>query len=162
MSGDLIAVDLNEDERALLSGGLVDWFGPARATEALAKAMGFASKAELADEGGRIARAIRDQEPLSERDWTRALLSAELNTGSNVLGTGWGEWTAIHGGQQADWASALDNLQHKVPWSRKHLFGNVPEDEDGEDLRPELGGEWVTLDREGNVTSRYADWSDPE
>ena len=29
-------------------------------------------------------------------------------------------------------------------------------------FRPEPGGEWVAFDRDGNVTSRFADWVEPE
>jgi hypothetical protein len=29
-------------------------------------------------------------------------------------------------------------------------------------FEPQPGGHWVALDREGNVTSRFADWSEPE
>lgn len=86
--------------------------------------MGFAGKADLFDEGRRIAQSLRDGEPLSEQDWTRALLSAELNFGSDVLGTGTGtgtEWTTIHGGDEESWLWVLRDLSSKVPWSRTHL-----------------------------------------
>ena len=113
-------VELSDDERTLLTRGLQDWTGPAHCTEALARAMGFADKSDLFAEGRRIAQAVRDNEPLSERDWTRALLSAELNFGSDILGTGT-EWTMLHGGNEERWLCVLRDLSSKLPWSRKHL-----------------------------------------
>jgi len=52
-AADLIAIDLTDDERAVLRAGLVEWGGPARVTQELAIAMGFRDQDNLIAEGDR-------------------------------------------------------------------------------------------------------------
>jgi hypothetical protein len=42
-----IGADLTDQERELLARGVIEWGGPARCTEELALAMGFASVADI-------------------------------------------------------------------------------------------------------------------
>ena len=53
-----IETDLTDQERFVLNRGLVEWGGPAHCTEAMARAMGFQSVANLLEEGDRIVNDI--------------------------------------------------------------------------------------------------------
>ena len=119
-SGDLVGLDLTDEERRMLFYGLIDWGGPARCTEVLAIALGFDGLEDLDREGQRIAHDIYDGRPVSLRDWTRALFSAEIVFASDVIGTG-AEWGVIQGGDDAHWLGVLRTLQRKVPASRGYL-----------------------------------------
>ena len=119
-NGDLVNLDLTDEERRLLFYGLIDWGGPARCTEALAIALGFDGLEDLEREGHRIAQDIYDGRPVSLRDWTRAMFSAEIIFASDVTGTG-SEWGVIQGGDDAHWLGVLRALQRKVPASRRYL-----------------------------------------
>jgi hypothetical protein len=83
-----IDVDLTHDERAILRWGLRDWGGPASASEDLVRVMGFESIADLFREGQRIAELIWTGQPLTARDWTRALVATEFVWASEVYGAG--------------------------------------------------------------------------
>lgn len=120
MTDDIRVVDLTSQERTMLWYGLKDWGGPAHGTDALAVAMGFSDLRDLRKEGDRIAEAIASDQPLSLRDWTRALVATEFAFASEVLGTG-GEWTTIQGGRDEDWIIVLRKLQWKVPKARHVL-----------------------------------------
>ncbi len=104
----------------MLNYGLVDWGGPSHCTDAFATAMGFTGLHGIESEAATIAAAIRAGEPLSVRDWTRALISTEVIFASEVVGTG-GGWTSIQGGSDEHWVGVLRRLQHKVPHSRDFL-----------------------------------------
>jgi hypothetical protein len=96
---------LTDEERYLLVQGLVDWdqIGPARATDAIAKAIGFSSADDLCEAGQALANAIQASQPLSGPEWVRALAAAEIAFASDVLGTGPEEWTIINGGAEVHW-----------------------------------------------------------
>jgi hypothetical protein len=113
---DLVTVALTDDERYLLTVGISDWdeIAPARATDAIAQAMGYADAKDLCDvTGPRLAAAIRKGEALTRGDWVRALAAAEIAFASDVLGTG-SEWTVINGGQEEFWIVVLRRLQAKL------------------------------------------------
>jgi hypothetical protein len=84
----LLAVELTEDERAMLRWGLLDWGGPASPTDALVRVMGFESIADLHDNSRRIAESVWTGAGLSRRDWTRALVATEFVWASDVFGSG--------------------------------------------------------------------------
>jgi hypothetical protein len=117
---DAVAVELNEMETRLLCYGLIDWGGPSRCPEAMARALGFKDVDDLQVEGDRIAHDIGAGRPLTRRDWSRALLSAEVTFGNDLIGTG-SEWTVIQGGSDAEWLATLRRLRRKLPASRRHL-----------------------------------------
>jgi hypothetical protein len=91
-----IAVDLTADEVRLLTAGLVEWGGPAHATDPLAVAMGFADVGDLFLQSRWLTAALRNAEPLSQRDWTRVLLATEIVFVSDVVGSGW-DWQSTVG-----------------------------------------------------------------
>jgi len=112
-SGELIGVDLTVVERWVLNRGLVEWGGPAHCTDALAMAMGFRDVGDLHAEGGRIADELDAGRPLTRRDWTRALLAAEIVFISDVLGSGV-EWPVTTGLDDVATLHALRGIQRKL------------------------------------------------
>jgi hypothetical protein len=103
--------DLDADETAMLCDGLTDWFGPLEIEQPLAVALGFRGVEDMRTESERIARAIATGQPLSTRDWSRAVSA----TGVAFLAEA-DEWTTIRGGTDAHWIGVLRRIQRKVPW----------------------------------------------
>jgi hypothetical protein len=115
-----VAVELTDDERLMLITGLNDWGGPAHATDSLAVAMGFTGVQDLTQQTSRILARLQADQPLTIRDWSRALFATELIFASDMLGTG-SEWTVIHGGDDGEWIHVLRRLQSNIPASRAFL-----------------------------------------
>ncbi len=108
-----IEVELTDDERAILRWGLREWGGPTSPTEALVRVMGFESIVDLYDDGKRIAELIWTGQPLSARDWTRALVATEFVWASDVYGSG---LDGIHtfGYPDAQAVALLRSVQRKL------------------------------------------------
>jgi hypothetical protein len=111
---DLLAVDLTDDEIRVLRHGLLEWGGPARCTDRMALAMGFESVDDILRQGDRIRTALDDRQPMSQRDWVRALLATEVVFASDVLGSGQ-DWESTSGLTDAETIRVLRSLQRKVP-----------------------------------------------
>lgn len=119
---ELIHVALDKDERDLLAAGLVEWGGPARPTEELAIAMGFAGLAAFRVDRSRLRTAIEAGEPLSRQDWQRVLLATEVVFASDVYGAGL-DWSIVTGISDADTIVRLRGLQRKLPrWRASFQF----------------------------------------
>ncbi|TNC35430.1 hypothetical protein [Mumia zhuanghuii] len=104
----------------MLTYGLMDWDGPTECTDSLARAFGFADLDVFGTSADRIANAIRRQEPLSIRDWTRALFATEVGWASAVVGYA-SEWEPIHAWSDNRSLAVLRALQRKIPWQREHV-----------------------------------------
>lgn len=131
---ELIYVDLNERERFLLRCGMVEWGGPARCTEEMAVALGFASVQSLFDDTDRLIRALDSKQPLSRLDWLRVLLATEVVFASNTLGSG-ADWSITTGLPDDETIQLLRAVQRtltgKVVGLVGHGFGTRPLREDG-------------------------------
>ncbi|MEQ1703042.1 MAG: hypothetical protein ABMA25_23285 [Ilumatobacteraceae bacterium] len=113
-SEELIHVELDKDERDLLVAGLVQWGGPARPTEQLVIALGFAGLDAFRVERKLLWTAIEIGEPLSRQDWQRALLATEVVFASDVYGAGL-DWSIVTGISDVDTIRLLRGLQRKLP-----------------------------------------------
>jgi hypothetical protein len=111
---DALSVELTDDEVRVLCHGLLEWGGPARCTDRMAVAMGFEDVEDLWGQGERIRQALADRQPLSQRDWVRALLATEIVFASAVLGSGT-DWEATSGLSDADTIRILRSAQRKIP-----------------------------------------------
>jgi hypothetical protein len=105
--------DLTDEERHVLARGLAEWGGPAHCTDALAAAMDFESVEVLLEEARRMKPLIRDGQPLSSRDWRRALISTEIVFASDVFGSGC-DWSITTGISDEDTIRILRSLQRKI------------------------------------------------
>ena len=108
----LIAVDLTKGERELLARGLAEWGGPASATEALARAMGFESSEDLEREGRELGYALRREDHLTREDWRRTLLATEIVFASDVFGAGT-DWSITTGLSDEETIKVLRSIQRK-------------------------------------------------
>lgn len=110
---ELIDVALTDDERQVLSSGLIEWGGPAHCTEEMAVALGFESVADLFETGARLADNIRNRKPLTVRDWARALLATEVVFASDLLGSGH-DWAVTVGLDDQHTLRTLRNIQRRL------------------------------------------------
>lgn len=90
-----------------------------------------------------------------------------------VTSEGWDEyWNVQWGDEDSAAANVRDILTNEVPpdkaflvWNREQWISSDSRDFAGHDVRkftPEQGGRWVTLDREGDVVSRFAEFPKDE
>jgi hypothetical protein len=106
-------VNLDQQERDLLSAGLGECGGPARLTNALAFALGFTDETHLLNEAKRIRNLIDDGVPLTPLDAARALAATEIVFASDVFGSGV-EWETTTGLSDEDTIRTLRVLQRKL------------------------------------------------
>jgi hypothetical protein len=110
---EVVGVELTGEERFMLDRGLVEWGGPARCTDAMAVAMGFADVGDLFAQADRILGELDAGRPLSRWDWSRTLLATEIVFASNVMGSG-ADWTDTTGLDDARSIQVLRGLQRKL------------------------------------------------
>jgi hypothetical protein len=110
---ELIAVELSDDERYLLRCGLVEWGGPARCTEEMAVALGFAGVADLFGQTDRLIAMLAADKPLSRIDWLRILLATEVVFASNTLGSGI-DWSITTGLSDEETIRLLRSVQRTL------------------------------------------------
>lgn len=110
---EVVEVDLDVDQRVVLGRGLLEWGGPAVATNVLAVAMGFASVEDFAVQRRRLRAALNARQPLSRWDWSRMLLATEIVFASDVLGSGL-EWPTTTGLGDVETLEILRGLQRKL------------------------------------------------
>jgi hypothetical protein len=110
---EVVGVELTGEERFMLDRGLVEWGGPARCTDAMAVAMGFADVQDLFAQADRIVGELDAARLLSRWDWSRTLLATEIVFASNVMGSG-ADWTDTTGLDDARSIQVLRSLQRKL------------------------------------------------
>jgi hypothetical protein len=110
-AGGLVDVDLADDERWLLLAGLMEYGGPAAGAAVLAPLVGEKSVDAFFQLTDRLSLAIKNGQPLSGLDWTRALVLTEICWASDVLGAGI-EFATNMSDERA--LPALRALQHKL------------------------------------------------
>jgi hypothetical protein len=118
---EILALELDRRERELLRWGVIEWGGPAKCTEEMARAMGFASVDDLFAQTDRLTSAIAAG-AMSRLDWMRVLLATEVVFASDVLGSGI-DWEATSGLSDEDSIAILRRVQRKLAGLRQ-LVGN--------------------------------------
>ena len=108
-----VAVQLSDDERALLVRGLGEWGGPTRPTDALARAMGSKNVAGLLADTKRVAMRLEARESLTAADWARALIATEIAFASDYYGSGL-DWATTTGFDDEETIRRLRQLQRKL------------------------------------------------
>ena len=111
---DELDIPLTEEERTVLRAGLIEWGGPARCTEEMASALGFASVSDLHEKTHVMASAVATGSPLTQVDWVRALLATEVVFASDVIGSGL-DWSITTGLTDEETIRHLRGLQRKIP-----------------------------------------------
>jgi hypothetical protein len=110
---DVVTVDLPDEQRELMIRALLEWGGPSRPTDLIARAMGFASAEALHLEGARLRAALREGKPMSKRDWARALVATEIVFASSYYGAGC-DWAIVTGWSDDRTLSMLRSLQRTL------------------------------------------------
>jgi hypothetical protein len=113
----LINVELRDDERQLLRAALLEWIGPARPTEPLVIAMGFTGLDSFSGDVMRLRSALERHDALSDRDWRRVLIAAEIGFASDVVGSGL-DWPTTTGFSDTETIALLRAVQRKMPRCR--------------------------------------------
>ena len=109
----LLSIALTAEERRLLRHGLGEWGGPARCTDELALAMGFADVKDLFAQSDRLVNSLESQSPLSAPDWRRVLAATEIVFASDVFGSGV-DWPTTTGLLDDETIKLLRSVQRKV------------------------------------------------
>ena len=110
---DVVAIDLPDEQRELMIHGLWEWGGPSRATDTVARAMGFTSVEALYRDGARLRSALGERQPMSKRDWARALVATEIVFASSYYGAGT-DWAIVTGWSDERTVSVLRDLQRTL------------------------------------------------
>jgi hypothetical protein len=110
---DVLSPDLSEAERQLLRWGLIEWGGPARCTDEMAVAMGFADVRDLFETNDRLVDALETRAPLTALDWVRVLLATEIVFASNTIGSGL-DWSITFGSSDEESLRLLRSVQRKL------------------------------------------------
>ncbi|CNE39782.1 Uncharacterised protein [Mycobacterium tuberculosis] len=118
---------LADDEIALLRRALLEWGGPARCSDQLAVAMGFADRHDLLAQCGRLRAALGDDDRLGPADWARILLAAEIVFVSDLAGSGV-EWPTTTGLDDESTIRALRSIQRKLAGLVSPYYGKTPSD----------------------------------
>ena len=108
---ELIAIDLTDEERELVFIALNEYGVSAKyAYRLLCPVLGRSTEDEWYQLTSRLGESVKNQAPLSDLDWARALFLTEISFGSNLVGSG------LDFGPAADeyWLGVLRSLQRKV------------------------------------------------
>lgn len=111
---DLVAIQLPEEEVAVLTAAMLQWGGPASPTLLWAWALGSWNIRSCDKARRRLREAVERWEPLGRRDWERLLASAEVVSISDSVGAG-NEWETVAGMDDADTLACIRGLQWKIP-----------------------------------------------
>ena len=104
---------LSVEERELLWQGLLQWGGPTRPTDAIARVIGFSSVDGMFDEMKPIQEGLKGGRPLAKRDWERALVATEIVFASNYYGAA-GDWEIVTGWDDERTLRVLRGIQRKL------------------------------------------------
>jgi hypothetical protein len=119
---DVIDFELTEGERTMLWRGLLEWGGPARCTNELAVAMGYADVPDMFEQQRRLADAVRSSQALSRFDWLRVVLATEIVFASDVVGSGC-DWSTTTGLADTESLATLRSIQRKTTGEFRPLIG---------------------------------------
>ena len=109
----MIEPDLTDEERYLLSRGVMEWGGPARVTDELAVAMGFAGTEGLFSEYDRLYETAKAGAISTAHDWARILVMTEFVFVSDVFGSG-RDWCTTTGLDDVETIELLRGVQRKL------------------------------------------------
>jgi hypothetical protein len=110
---EVVDVDLSAEERELLWQGLHQWGGPTRPTDAIASVIGFPSVDAMHVEKKPIMERLRAGQPLSKRDWERALVAIEIVFASSYYGAA-GDWEIVSTWDDDRTLRVLRGIQRKL------------------------------------------------
>jgi hypothetical protein len=144
---ELVAIDLDDDERELMVQGLSEYFKSAKSSVPfLVLLFRVPGAGEFHALVWRLLEAVDNKEPLSPFDWSRALLLAEISWASDLVGSGI-EFAKIRSDEEV--MPLLRSTQYHLAFRGGHstlLFDNVKLAEESSVLTPMTESELVAID----------------
>ncbi|MGO9506950.1 MAG: hypothetical protein ACLPXZ_06240 [Mycobacterium sp.] len=144
---ELVAIDLDDDERELLVQALNEYFKSAKSgVPFLVLLFRVFGTEEFQALVWRLSEAVDNKEPLSPFDWSRALLLTEIAWASDLVGAGI-EFAKIRSDEEV--MPLLRSIQYQVVFGGGHstlLFDNVNLVEQSRGLTPMTDSELVAID----------------
>jgi hypothetical protein len=114
----VVTIELTDDERSFMYFALTHWGGPASyAPLPIERLFGISDWAEFDTLTERLAHAITQRQPLSDRDWATALFLTEISFGSDLVGTG--VEFALMSHSDEDGIKLLRSIQRKISSSHR-------------------------------------------
>lgn len=111
--GDVIAIELEKDERRLLTGGLMHWIGPMIVTEELTTVLGFPGLEAFHEAERDLWPRLHRGEPLTRAEWLAVLAATEIAFASAVY-RGAGDFQPCNGISDAEGLPLLRAVQKKI------------------------------------------------
>ncbi len=122
---EVVDLDLSAEERDLLWEGLHQWGGPTRATDAVARVIGFQTVDAMYVEKELIMEHLRAGQALTKRDLERALISIEIVFASSYYGAA-GDWEIVTPWDDDRTLRVLRGIQRKLAGFRAAPRFTVP------------------------------------
>lgn len=116
---------LEPSEVELLVRALLEWGGPAHASDELARGMGFAGADGLLEQGRSFRNDLKNDVPIGGADWARILLATEIVFASDVMGSGT-EWRTTTGMTDEETIKLLRGIQRKLGGVLRPYYGRTP------------------------------------
>jgi hypothetical protein len=107
----VVGIELTDEERELMVLALNEYGGTAQHTyQLLCPVLGLSNLDEWARLVNRLEEAVRNNQPLSDLDWARAMFLTDISFGSTLVGSG------LRFGRSADeyWFGILRSVQEKI------------------------------------------------
>ncbi|RFZ45322.1 hypothetical protein DAVIS_01152 [Mycobacterium marinum] len=111
-SSELVAVDLTEREREFIQQALQQWGGAASGAPFPFQMLGLSTWEEYGELTLRLQRAVRGDEPLTNRDWARVLFLTEITWASGLVGAGL-DFAIVTGFSDSEAIGLLRGLQRR-------------------------------------------------
>jgi hypothetical protein len=144
---ELVAIDLDDDERELMVQGLNEYFKSAKiGIPFLVLLFRVSGAEEFQALVWRLLEAVDNKEPLTPFDWSRALLLTEISWASDLVGSGI-EFAKIRSDEVV--LPLLRSIQYQVGFRRARstlLYDNVKVAEESSGLTPMTESELVAID----------------
>jgi hypothetical protein len=144
---ELVAIDLDDDERELMVQGLNEYFKSAKSgVPFLVLIFRVSGAEEFQALVWRLLEAVENKEPLTPFDWSRALLLTEISWASDLVGSGI-EFAKIRSDNVV--MPLLRSIQYQLVFRGGHstlLFDNVKLAEESSVLTPMAESELVAMD----------------
>ncbi|GHH71087.1 hypothetical protein [Promicromonospora soli] len=116
---------LEPTEIDLLVRALLEWGGPAHASDQLARGMGFDGVDDLLERCRSFRRDLKDDVPIAGADWARILLATEIVFASDLMGSGT-DWSTTTGLTDEETVKALRGVQRKLGEVLRPYYGQTP------------------------------------
>jgi hypothetical protein len=116
---------LAPEEIGFLRRALLEWGGPAHASDELARGMGFADSGALVRRCAELQSDLNGDAPVAPSDWARILLAAEIVFASDLVGSGT-EWRTTTGMDDASTLELLRGIQRKLGRVIRPYYGKTP------------------------------------